>query len=136
MQSSTCGGLRNYVALGRWRIFSTHRQWDKAASTRETAVLDDCWSKAIAVGSLAFVDKVKSKLGVKAMHREFVEVGGTYMLREQSKAYAGDFGSESDALKPISGRKTLKALRHSVGLPVATQQKMKKKIDTPRGRSR
>jgi hypothetical protein len=55
-------------------------------------------SRSIAVGSLAFVDKVKSDLGVKAMHREVAEVGGTYTLREPSEAYAGDFTSESDVL--------------------------------------
>jgi hypothetical protein len=60
----------------------------------------DRWSEAIAVGSLTFVDKVKSERGVKAMHREVAEVGGTYTLWEQSEAYAGDFGTESDALTP------------------------------------
>jgi hypothetical protein len=42
---------------------------------------DDGWSEAIAVGSLAFVEKVKSELGVKAMHRELVQLGGGYALR-------------------------------------------------------
>ena len=68
--------------------------------TGEMAVREDRWSEAIAVGSLAFVDNVNSELGVKAMHREVAEVGGTYTLREQSEAYAGDFGSENDALMP------------------------------------
>ena len=43
---------------------------------------DDRWSESIAVGSLAFVDKVKSELGVRATHRDVVEVEGTYALRE------------------------------------------------------
>jgi len=73
-------------------------QWVGEALTGETAVRDDRWSEAIAVGSLAFVDKVKSELGVKAMHREVVQVGGTYTLREQSETYAGNFVSENDAL--------------------------------------
>ena len=47
---------------------------------------------------MAFVDKVKSELGVKAMHREVVKVDGTYALREQNEAYAGNFASESEAL--------------------------------------
>ena len=46
------------------------------------------------------VDKVKSELGVKAIHREVAEAGGTHTLREPSEAYAGDFASESDALRP------------------------------------
>ena len=70
------------------------------ALTGEMAVREDRWSEANGVGSLAFVGKVKSELGVKAMHREVAEVGGTYTLREQSEAYASDFGSENDALMP------------------------------------
>jgi hypothetical protein len=64
------------------------------------AVQDDCWSEAIAVGTLAFVDKVKNELGVKAMYREVAQIGGMYTLREQSEAYAGHFASENDALMP------------------------------------
>jgi hypothetical protein len=32
------------------------------------------------------------------MHREVAGVGGAYVLRERSEAYAGDFASESDVL--------------------------------------
>jgi len=56
--------------------------------------------RLFAVGSLAFVEKVKRELGIKAMHREVAEVGGTHTLRERSEAYADDFASESDALMP------------------------------------
>jgi hypothetical protein len=41
----------------------------------------------IAVGSLAFAEKVKSELGIKAMHREVEQAGGTCVLRESSEAY-------------------------------------------------
>jgi hypothetical protein len=58
------------------------------------------WSEAIAVGSLAFAEKVKSELGIKAMHREVERAAGTYALREQSEVYGGDLGSESEALRP------------------------------------
>jgi hypothetical protein len=44
-------------------------------------VRDDRWSEAIAVGSLAFVNKVKGELGVKAMHREFEQLDAGYALR-------------------------------------------------------
>ena len=77
-----------------------HRQWVGEALSCKMAVRDDRWSEAIAVGSLTFVDKVKSELGFKARYREVAEVGGTYTLREQSEAYAGDFGSESATLMP------------------------------------
>ncbi len=77
-----------------------HRQWVEEALTGEMAVRDDRWSRAIAVGNLAFVDKVRSELGFKGRYREVAEVHGMFTLREQSEAYAGDFGSESDALIP------------------------------------
>jgi len=51
-----------------------------------------------AVGSLAFVDNVRSELGIKAMHREVAQLEGTYILREQSEAYGEDFASENDSL--------------------------------------
>jgi hypothetical protein len=63
-------------------------------------VRDDRWSDAIAVGSLPFANKVKSELGIKAKHREVAALSGTYTLREQSQAYASDFG-ETDALMPV-----------------------------------
>ena len=43
---------------------------------------------------------MKTELGVKAIHPEVAEVGRRkYTLREPSGAYAGDFASESDALR-------------------------------------
>ena len=77
-----------------------HRQWVEEALSSETAVRDDRWSQAIAVGSLSFVDKVKNELGVKAMYREVAQGGGMYTLREPSEAYGGNFASENDALRP------------------------------------
>jgi hypothetical protein len=59
---------------------------------RSTLVGSNC-------SSLAFAEKVKSELGVKAMHREIAQAGGTYALREPGGAYTGEFDSESDALK-------------------------------------
>jgi hypothetical protein len=61
-------------------------------------VRDDRWSEAIAVGSLAFVEKVKSELGFKAAHREVIELDGTYALREEGEAYGHNFGAENEAL--------------------------------------
>ena len=75
-----------------------HRDWIKEALSRATTVKDSRWSQAIAVGSLAFVDKVKSELGFKATHREVVELDGTYTLREESEPYGSHFASENDAL--------------------------------------
>jgi hypothetical protein len=39
-------------------------------------------------------------LGVKATHREVIEAGETYELRESAEAYAGKFTGKNDALSP------------------------------------
>jgi hypothetical protein len=46
-----------------------HRQWVEQALENGCAPRDDRWSEAIAVGSLPFVENVKSELGLKAVHR-------------------------------------------------------------------
>jgi hypothetical protein len=56
------------------------------------------WSEAVAVGSLAFVEKVKSEFGAKALHREPEQVDGTYALRESGEAYKAQFDLENGAL--------------------------------------
>ena len=49
---------------------------------------------AVTVGSLAFVEKVKRELGIKALHRELEHVDGTYALRESGEAYRSQFDSK------------------------------------------
>ena len=60
---------------------------------------NDGWSEAIAVGTLAFVESVKSELGGRAMHRGIEQKDGAYALREQGEAYNDDFGGKSEPLK-------------------------------------
>jgi hypothetical protein len=56
------------------------------------------WSEAVAVGSLAFVEKVKTELGIKALYRELEQVDGSYALREPGEAYRAQSDIESEAL--------------------------------------
>ena len=58
------------------------------------------WSEAVAVGSFAFVEKVKGELGAKAQHRELEQIHGTYSLRESAEAYRGQIDSKNEALRP------------------------------------
>lgn len=60
---------------------------------------DDRWSDAIAVGSVGFVESVKGDLGSKALHRGIEQFDGTYALREESEAYDGNLGKETDPLR-------------------------------------
>ena len=76
-----------------------HRQWVEEALAREAVRRDARWSEAIAVGSEAFVEKVKRELGMKAKHRDVDEADGTCVLREPRGAYTSTFGTENSALR-------------------------------------
>jgi putative transposase len=81
-----------------------HRQWVEQALANGCAARDDRWSQAIAVGSLPFAERVKSDLGIKAMHREVLEANGTYVLREPAESYARNFTGE---MEPLSAENTV-----------------------------
>jgi REP-associated tyrosine transposase len=76
-----------------------HCQWVEQSLEKGRGLRDNRWSESIAIGSLAFVEKVKGELGVKALHRAFEPLGGVYALREPSESYARDLGGETDALR-------------------------------------
>ncbi len=65
----------------------------------EMVMREDRGSEAIAVGSLTFVDKVRSGLGFKAVHREVESLGDSHALRERSEAYARQFAGEIAPLR-------------------------------------
>ena len=60
-------GLCSFSKLAEFQ--QAHRQWVEIALRDELSVRDARWSEAVAVGSLAFVEKVKSELGIKANQR-------------------------------------------------------------------
>ena len=86
----------------------THRQWIEQALTGNLE-RENRWSEAIAVGSLAFVENVKSELGSKAMHRDIEHIDGAYTLREQSEVYDGNLIGDTEPSKArkriLMGRK-------------------------------
>jgi hypothetical protein len=65
-----------------------------------TGVKKGRWSEAIAVGSFAFVEKIKGELGSKAMHREVEVFEGTHVLREESEVYGFKSAGEKESLSP------------------------------------
>lgn len=75
-----------------------HREWVEHALNNGQAPRDDRWSEAIAVGSLPFVEKIKSDLGFRVTHREASQASRGYHMRERAEAYAGEFTSENVAL--------------------------------------
>jgi putative transposase len=54
---------------GAAQFQEAHRQWIEQAFTRNLE-RENRWSEAITVGSLAFVENVRSELGSKALHRD------------------------------------------------------------------
>jgi putative transposase len=58
------------------------------------------WTESIAVGSKAFVEKTKAKLGIKAIGREVMGADGVYELRERDVPYNPDFAGENSGLRP------------------------------------
>jgi putative transposase len=81
-----------------------HRQWVEEALRSEKVVRDRRWSEAIAVGSQAFVQKVRSELGIKARYRNIDDAGEACVLREPQNAYSGSFGIENSVLRPKKTR--------------------------------
>ena len=75
-----------------------HREWVEQALENGGAPREDRWSEALAVGSLAFVERVKNDLGVKASYREVVQANGIYVLRESAEAYARNLTAKNEAL--------------------------------------
>jgi len=76
-----------------------HRQWVAYALLHDTRKRDERWSEALAVGSQAFIAKVKQELSLGARHRDVEEADGIYALREPPNAYRCDFGTENAALR-------------------------------------
>ncbi len=69
---------------------AVHRQWVDAAlaGTRASpSGREPWWSESLAVGSEAFVEAVRTELGVKAYARSVAAVGDIYRLKEPSGSY-------------------------------------------------
>jgi hypothetical protein len=76
----------------------THRDRVDEAIKGEMVARESRWLEAVAVGSLSFVNTVKSELGFKAAHREVIERGETYVLREESETYRSNFAGKNEML--------------------------------------
>jgi putative transposase len=92
--------LSELSGFANLRDFQTaHRQWVEQGLENGLLMRDDRWSESIAVGSLAFIEKVKSEMGIRAAHRDVIEADGSYVLREPAEAYALKFAGEHEALR-------------------------------------
>ena len=76
-----------------------HREWVDDA-LRGLGGRDERWSEALAVGSQAYLDKIKAALGGRASHRQIAEADGIHTLRESAVAYARQFEGKNMLLRP------------------------------------
>lgn len=81
-----------------------HCRWVNDSLAREAMAREGRWSEAIAVGNLNFVEKMQNELGYKAAHRQVIESGGTYELREQTESYGPNFSGQNEVLRSENTR--------------------------------
>jgi len=78
----------------------SYREWVEESLGRQGGKRESRWTESIAVGSKAFVEKTKAKLGIKAIGREVMGAGGVYELRERDVSYNAIFDGENSGLRP------------------------------------
>src|SRR4030095_15254019 len=92
-----CHQRQFLLKFGRDRCRYLH--WLFKAKKRFDLCVLDYMVTSNHIGTLDFVERVKSDLGIKVMHREAVHADGIYALREPSEAYARRFAAVSEALR-------------------------------------
>ena len=80
-----------------------HRGCVEEALESERLRRDARWSESLAVGSAEFVNGYREGLGVRARHRETVELPDGYALREPAYSYDRTSGPEMAALRHENG---------------------------------
>ena len=81
-----------------------HRGWVSAALTGRSGGRDERWSEAVAVGSAAFVAKIKGELGLRARSRNIMSGEQCNVLREERAPYMHVFGGKNDVLSSQTAR--------------------------------
>jgi hypothetical protein len=56
----------------------------------------DEWTGGVAVGSNAFIEKVKARLGFRAKGRDVIKTGEVYQLRENATSFEALFEAEKE----------------------------------------
>jgi putative transposase len=59
-----------------------HRNWVEEALQLEPHKMEDHWTQSIAVGSKSFVDQFYKALSVKGRHRNTIEDGNSFCIKE------------------------------------------------------
>lgn len=75
-----------------------YKGWLESATRDRKPLREPAWSESIAVGSKAFINNIKEKLGVKAKGRKTVEKLESCILKEPQSSYKADFSPHMDLL--------------------------------------
>jgi putative transposase len=60
---------------------------------------ESCWTESIAIGSKDFVEKIKSDLGIRAVHRKIIQRRTDHELREPGMSYTLNYKDKIRGLK-------------------------------------
>jgi putative transposase len=77
-----------------------HRRWVEDGLASGSGVRNDRWTRSLAVGSEAFVQRIQQEMGSDARFRTIEHDGAGSYLKEPAAAYWADFGQEIRPLRP------------------------------------
>jgi len=93
--------LQGLFGVGTYdELKSSHRGWIEEYLGDGRKGRQGEWTDSIAVGSKAFIEKVKSLLGFKAKGRDIVKGDEGYHLREEAAPYMALFEAEKGDIAP------------------------------------
>lgn len=93
--------LQTLLGLGSYdELKCCHKKWVDAYLTDGPTCRHEEWTRSIAVGSRAFVDRVKELLGFRAKGRKVAEGAEGYQLREPLPRYGDTFDVKNDDMGP------------------------------------
>jgi hypothetical protein len=76
----------------------SHRSWVEEALKIKGRIREKRWSESIAVGSLCFLEKVKTELGARGFGRSVFSSADGHELRESQVSYNGHLGGKKRVL--------------------------------------
>jgi putative transposase len=66
---------------------STYQGWIEDALRKRDLERKAIWTESVAVGGKSFVEEIREKLGIKAIHKKSLPHPGSYMLKDPSSNY-------------------------------------------------
>jgi REP element-mobilizing transposase RayT len=98
-------GLRNFCGIPDPEQFAEqYRQWVRHAINQGSIQREGYWSESIAVGSVGYVEEIRSKLGFNSEGRIIAEQAvGRCVLREEPEPYNAVFDTKNEHLSPENG---------------------------------